>query len=384
MVIGKGTKAIHAWRDIDLSSIKPITMPLYSSIPYEFPTEYRVYGKVLKYSREENPTVYAFEYTLAQLEKCRYGLAFSSGMSSISTLFTLASLKGKVLVICKEDYGSTLTLARKLKSIGLRVNETLPNEEDIVNHIENEGIVFLESITNPLLKVFDLEVIGKACKESNALMVVDNTFASPVLLNPVDYGSDIVIYSITKYIGGYNDVLGGAILLNDELLLNELLELRKLLGTIMSPYSAYLALRGLKTLKARVLKHSENAKIIAEFLEDHPKVEEVYYPGLKSNPRYEIACKLLKGGFGGVISFTIKGTTNDAINLLRRFKIIKPSPSFGGTESLIIHPLSSSHKDLSEEDRRILGIKGNLLRLSVGLEDVEDIMEDLNSALSTL
>ncbi len=382
--MNKGTKAIHAWRDVDINNIKPITMPLYSSIPYEFPTEYKIYGHVLKYSREENPNAYAFEYTLAQLEKCRFGLAFSSGMSSISTLFTLTNLKGKVLVICKEIYGSTLILARKLKDIGLKVIEVLPSEEDIISNIRNESIVFIESITNPLLKVFDLEVIGKACKEFNALLVVDNTFASPILLNPIDYGADIIIHSITKYIGGYNDVLGGAILLNDEPLFNELLELRKLLGTIISPYSAYLALRSIKTLKIRVLKHSDNAKVIAEFLEDHPKIEEVYYPGLKSNPRYKIACKLLKGGFGGVVSFTIKGTTNDALNLLSKFKIIRPSPSFGGTESLIVHPLSSSHKDLTEEDRKLLGIKGNLLRLSVGLEDVEDIIEDLDTALSTL
>ena len=385
------TEAIHGHVFYD-EKFGVFIPPIYLSVIYE--QFERTTGELrrtdrdleLKYSREENPTVRALERVFARLEKTMDSVAFNSGMGSISsTLYALVS-SGETVLIPYESYGTTIQLLDDMGKYGVKVKKVFPSTEDIIENLSRDvSLVFIETMTNPTLKIIDVREVAKATRELGIKLVVDNTFASPVIFNPVDAGANVVLHSATKYIAGHNDVLGGFSATDDIELIREIWDWRKKLGTIIQPFDAYLILRGIKTLELRFRRHSENALAIAEFLQDHPKVIEVHYPGLKDSPYYSLACKMFsKKLFGGVVSFKIKGSMNDAKKVMLSTLIIKPSPSLGGTESLMTLPALSSAKYIPKEYREKVGITDNLLRLSVGLEDVNDIIEDLDRALSRI
>jgi cystathionine gamma-synthase len=240
-------------------------------------------------------------------------------------------------------------------------------------------MVFVETITNPVLKVSDIPSLIKTCKEEGAIMVVDNTFATPVNFRPLEFGADYVVESATKYLGGHNDVIAGILAGSG---LDQIWEWRRNLGGSLDPFAAYLVLRGLKTLKLRVQEHNRRAQEVAEYLEGHRKVKRVHYPGLRSSRYFEVASRFMKG-FGGVVAFEVEGGEK-AQKLLRSFRLIKTAPSLGGAETLITHPASSSHKNISPAERKELGIEDGLLRISVGLEDIEDIIRDLEQGLDSI
>ncbi|MEM1574050.1 MAG: PLP-dependent transferase [Candidatus Methanomethylicaceae archaeon] len=371
---GKGlsTKAIHGGgREEGLTDIIP---PIHQTAIFLHPTDVNIRGRELKYSREDNPTVHLLEKRIAELESGKDCLAFSSGMAAISTLILGNLSKGDILLTSKEIYGATLQLFRSLDKFGIQVIAV--KNEDVLNYIK-EGIkmVFIETITNPILKVSDIPNLVKACKEIGAILVVDNTFATPILVRPLELGADYVIESATKYISGHNDVIAGILAGWN---LNGLWDWRKNLGGCLDPFAAYLVLRGLKTLKIRVLQHCKNAEEVVKYLLSHKKVKKVYYPTLNND-----FAKKFMNKFGGVVSFEVENGEK-AIKVLKSLKMISPAPSLGGVESIMSHPATSSHKNLSKEEREELGISDGLLRLSVGLEDVEDIINDLDQALANI
>ena len=338
-----------------------------------------------KYSREENPTVRGFEKVVAKLEKAQEALAFSSGMGGIAAVYLSDLSSGDTVVITKESYGTTQDLALNLSKFGVKTVLAGPGTEDFLQKIKRGvALVLVETITNPLVRVVDIPAITKRCQEVGARLVVDNTFATPLIYRPLERGAWLSVHSVTKYIGGHNDLVGGAVALNDPIDLVELWEFRRRLGSIMGPFEAFLALRGVATLKVRFDVQCKNALALAKFLGDHPKVEAVYYPGLKDSPYHKTANKLFleRGLYGGVLSFKVKGGKQKAIDVLKKTRVVKPSPSLGGTESLLNYPITSASKTISPAVRKELGISQNLLRLALGLEDLEDLQADLDQALS--
>ncbi len=345
-------------------------------------------GTELKYSREENPTVRCLERVLAKLDEGEDALCFSSGMAAISAIYFCFLKKGDTLLVTKEGYGTTIQLAQELSKFGIKTiligPDTEKMVEDIIDNRENARIVLIETMTNPTLRVIDVPQIAKVCEELGITLIVDNTFVTPILYKPLRDNARLVVHSATKYLAGHNDVVAGVIIGSRDLVM-EVWDWRRKLGTIISPFDAFLVLRGLKTLEIRVRKHCKNALAIAEFLKEHPKIEEVLYPGLPDSPYHKIAKKLFKEGlFGGVVSFKVKGGLEEAMKVMMSTKIIRPAPSLGGTESLITCPALSAAARLSPELRKELGITENLLRLAVGLEDVNDLIEDLDNALRNI
>ena len=383
------TKAIHGhgYSDYFGAFIPPIYFSAIFEQLIRETGEFRLSdrGFDLKYSREENPTVRILEKTFAPLEKASDCVAFNSGMAALSAALFATIKPGCRIIIPYEVYGTTLQLINDLKGFGINVVSVYPSTEDVLESINENDVIFVETITNPTLKVLDVKEIGKKAREENAVLIVDNTFASPILYNPLDDGASIVVHSATKYIAGHNDVIAGLSATKERELLENIWNWRRKLGSILQPFEAYLVLRGLKTLEIRFKRKSASAKAIAEFLKEHPKVVEVHYPGLPDDPYFHTASKLFKKKlFGGVVSFKVKGGFEEAKKVVLSTEIIKPSPSFGGTESLITQPVVSAAKFIPEECRLKAGITDNLLRLSVGLEDLEDLIEDLNRALSKI
>lgn len=371
---GLATKAIHEGNSEGIDIIPPI----YQTAIFKHPFGAQIRGRELKYSREDNPTVNLLEKRMAALEGGEDCLAFSSGMAAISTLVMGTLSKGDTILTSKEIYGATLILFRSLEKFGIKVEAVL--NESVQDHIRSDTkMVFVETITNPILKVSDIPSLIKTCKEKNVIMVVDNTFATPVNFRPLEFGADYVVESATKYLGGHNDVIAGILAGSG---LDQIWEWRRNLGGSLDPFAAYLVLRGLKTLKLRVQEHNRRAQEIAEYLESHKKVKKVHYPGLRSNKYFEVASRFLKG-FGGVVAFEVE-SGEKAQKLLRSFRLIKTAPSLGGAETLITHPASSSHKNISPAERKELGIEDGLLRISVGLEDIEDIIRDLERGLDCI
>ena len=379
----------HDYYDIETGSFK---VPVYLSTVFEHPDrrtgEARKSdrGFEQKYSREENPTVRAFEKVIAKLERGSQALAFNSGMGSIAAVYLSALSAGDSIIITKESYGTTQDLALNLAKFGIRTVLAGPETEDFIEKIQpGVSMALVETITNPQARVVDIRKIAKRCKETGTRLVVDNTFATPLLYKPLLDGAWLTLHSVTKYIGGHNDLIGGVIALNDPMDLIELWEFRRRLGSIMGPFEAFLALRGVSTLKVRFETQSNNALAVAEFLQDHPKIEDVYYPGLKSSPYHKTARALFSEKlYGGLLSFKVRGGKKEALEVLRKVQVIKPSPSLGGTESLLNYPVTSASKTLSPAVRKELGIGDNLLRLALGLEDLEDLEDDLSQALSAI
>ncbi|RLF19474.1 MAG: cystathionine gamma-synthase family protein [Thermoprotei archaeon] len=339
-------------------------------------------GTDLKYSREENPTVRALEKLLTKLDSGEDALCFCSGMAAISTTLIGLLDKGDKVLITKEAYGTTIELVEDLRKYSIEVEMVYPDTEKILESITKDvKVVFLETMTNPTLKVIDIKEVAKACLDEGVLLIVDNTFVTPILYKPLRDKVSIVIHSTTKYIAGHNDVVGGVVISNRNMI-RTLWDWRRKLGGIMSPFDAFLTLRGVKTLGIRMRKHCENAMAIAEYLAEHPKVVEVLYPGLPDSPYHDVANKLFVHKlYGGVVSFRIKGGREEAFKLMKSVKLVKVAPSLGGPESLLTYPIISASKNMRPEVREEVGITEDLMRLSVGLEDVDDIIEDLSNAL---
>jgi len=385
------TKSIHGHEYYD-DRCGLFKVPIHQAAVYEHPDRRTGEprrsdrGFDLKYSREENLTVRALERILAKLENGVDALAFSSGMAAISTSLISKIKSGSRILIPKECYGSTQQLALELEKLGVEVWLARSDTEEFAEKLEDGvSIALVETITNPMVRVVDVRSLAGRCRELGISLIVDNTFATPVVYNPLDDGAWITIHSLTKYIAGHNDVVGGAVIVGDVGSLELLWDWRRMLGSILSPFDAFLIIRGVATLEARFERQSRTALELAEFLEDHPKVEEVYYPGLSSSPYKSVADRLFKRRlYGGVLSFKVRGGQREALAVMRSVRIIKPSPSLGGVESLLTYPIWSAVKNMPEELQRELGITDNLLRLSTGLEDVEDLKEDLDAALSTI
>lgn len=376
----------HEYSDLKLGVFK---VPIFVTAIFEHPEKETGEpkrtdrGTELKYSREENPTVRALEKSLAKLEDAEDSLAFNSGMAAISTLYLSLLESGSKIILPLECYSTTIQLAEELLKFGVKTVKVWPSTEAIVEAIDNNTkLVFVETITNPMLRVVNIDEISKACKERNIPLVVDNTFATPVIFKPLKHGAKVVVHSTTKYIAGHNDVVGGALMADKKVIVENLWDWRRELGNIMQPLEAFLVLRGISTLSVRFERQSRNALEIAEFLKEHPKVLEVRYPGLRDDESYSTASKIFeKDLYGGVVTFKVKDGKEGATKVLKKVNIIKPSPSLGGVESLLTYPIMSAAKFIAPEDRKKLGITEDVLRLSVGLEDVEDLKEDLDQAL---
>lgn len=365
--------------------VRSIIPPIYLSVAFEQTTKTALSdrGFDLKYSREENPTVRELEKSIALIEGGKDALVFNSGMAAIGTLYLALLSSGDEVVLPMEGYGTSIQLAESLSKFGVKVKLAYPSADSIIDIIdERTKLVFLETMTNPTLKVIDVPEVIKRAKEIGAIVVVDNTF-SPLIFKPLRYGADGVVHSLTKYIAGHNDVLGGAVVFGTPNI-EEFWDWRRRIGTIVQAMDAYLIQRGLKTLELRFELQSKNAQAIAEFLSEHPKVKAVYYPGLSGSPYHTLAKKLFeKPLFGGVVSFDL-GSEGNVLRFLSSLKVIFPSPSLGGTESIASYPAKSAAKTIPEDRRKVLNITPGLIRLSVGLESPDILIEDIDRALGVV
>ncbi len=335
------------------------------------------------YSRGSNPTRRALEECIASLENGKYGLAFASGMAAESAALSLLST-GDHIVSCDDLFSDTYRVFERILP-RYHIETSYVSASSIADYEKalrpNTRLIWLETPTNPLLHLIDIQAVAEIAHRHDLLLVVDNTFSSPYLQQPLSLGTDIVVHSTTKYLNGHSDVVGGALVVNDEKLYRALRAYQSTIGAIPGPFDAWLTLRGIKTLAVRMRQHEENARMVAAYLLAHPRVEQVYYPGLPSHPDHELA-KRQMSGFGGMVSFRFKGVLADVDTVVRRFKIFTLAASLGGVESLVSHPASLTHASVPKEVREARGLTDTLLRLSVGIEDSEDILADLEQALA--
>ena len=376
------TKVIHAGQKSDPTTGAVMTpIVLASTFEQSSPGVHKGYD----YSRSINPTREAFENCIASLENGVKGYGFSSGVAAISACIELLS-PGDHVIAMDDLYGGSVRLFNEIKTIsqGIEVSYVdMTNVDNIKADLkENTKMIFVETPTNPLLKVADLSKIAKLAKANKILTVCDNTFASPFNQQPINHGFDIVIHSATKYLGGHSDLIAGAMVIGkkDKKLINRMSNIHNSLGPITSAFDSYLLLRSLKTLVVRMERHNKSAMEIAKFLEKRKDIKNVIYPGLKTHPQHKLAARQMNG-FGGIVSFEIKGKLSKAKSFLKKTKIFTLAESFGGVESLIEHPGLMTHASLSKERREKLGISDTLIRLSIGLENIEDLKEDITQAL---
>jgi cystathionine gamma-lyase len=375
-----GTKAIHAGVEPDPST-GAIMTPIYQTSTYvqSSPGNHKGY----EYSRTHNPTRTALQKSLAALENGAFGLCFASGMAATDTLLKLLK-PGDEVISTNDLYGGTYRIFTKVYAqFGIKFHFVAMDELKNVEHLINDKtkMIWIETPTNPLLNIVDIRSICTLAKAHNIWTVVDNTFATPYLQTPLDLGADIVTHSVTKYLAGHSDVVMGAIVLNDETLHQSLAFLQNACGAVPGPQDCFLVLRGLKTLHLRMKAHCENAVLVAEFLKAHPKIEIVYYPGLPTHKNHAVAKEQMRA-FGGMLSFTMKGDNlQEAIQVLERFKLFSLAESLGGVESLCGHPASMTHASIPKAEREKAGLKDTLIRLSIGVEDVEDLIADLKQAI---
>jgi len=382
---GFATKAIHSGQEPDPST-GAIIGPIYTSSTYvqESPGEHKGFD----YSRTSNPTRKALEVCMADLEEGGQGFAFSSGMAATATVLELLDT-GDHIISMDDLYGGTYRLFENVRkrSSGLEFSySNLSSLDDLEPLLKpNSRMIWVESPSNPLLKIVDLEKVSEFAKKHNLISVCDNTFCSSYVQKPLNLGFDVVLHSATKYLNGHSDVIGGLVVSSQERedLAEQLAFLSNSIGSIMSPFDSFLVLRSLKTLAVRMEKHCENAFEIAGFLEEHEAIEKIYYPGLSNHPNHEIAKKQMNR-FGGMITVVLKGGLKTATTFLERTKIFALAESLGGVESLIEHPAIMTHASVPAEVRKDLGIEDGLVRLSVGIESIEDLLEDLNQALSSV
>ena len=370
------TRAIHEGQEPDPAT-GAVTVPIYQTST--FAQEAVGQNKGYDYARSGNPTRTALQICLASLESAEHGFAFASGMAAVTTVMHLVHPSERIVSV-NDVYGGVYRLLSQVyepKGYDVTFLSSAQINDGLADHLdEKTRIVWLETPTNPLLNLVDIEAAAKAAHEVGAIVVVDNTFASPYLQRPLELGADIVVHSTTKYIGGHSDLIGGFVATNDPTIAERLYFLQKSLGGVPGPFDSWLVLRGLKTLAVRMERHCENARRIAEYLESHQAVEQVLYPGLPSHPGHEIAKRQMKD-FGGMISF-LAGSEEEAIELVARTKIWTLAESLGGVESLIEHPAQMTHASTAESP---FPIPKNLIRLSVGIESVDDLIADLEAAL---
>ncbi len=382
---GFDTRAIHAGQEPDPTT-GAIMTPIYTSSTYvqESPGEHKGYD----YSRSINPTRKALESCIADLEGSSFGYAFSSGMAACSTVLEILNSGDHVLAM-DDLYGGTYRLFEDVRKRSAGLQFTFSDLSDFSNlqtSIKSSTkMIWVETPTNPLLKIVDLEKIAKFAKENNLISVCDNTFCSPYIQNPLELGFDIVIHSATKYLNGHSDLIGGVVVCSNQKpeLADQVLYLQNAVGSIMNPFDSFLLLRSLKTLAVRMERHCENAMEIANFLENHKAIEQVIYPGLKSHPQHDLANKQMRG-YGGMLTVILKGGLDSAKLFLERTEIFALAESLGGVESLIEHPAIMTHASIPPEVRKEIGISDGLVRLSVGIESLNDLIEDLEFSLKGL
>jgi len=373
------TKVVRAGISPDptTGSILP---PIYETATYVLPEVGRDLG--FDYTRSSNPTRQVLEENLAAIDSGKYAVSFASGMSAVDSCFKLLSAGDHI--VCGDDVygGVTRLLDNVTANQGIDVSYVDTTNPDAVRNVitPKTRMLWIETPTNPLLKVSDLEEMVKIAKENDILLGVDATFATPVFLRPLEYGADIVMHSTTKYLAGHNQIIGGVIITNHQHVYERMKYIQKTIGAVSSPFDCWLNLSGLKTLHLRMKRHEESAMAIAEFLEGHSKIDRVLYPGLASHPQHAIA-KAQMSGFSGMIAFELTGGTEAGKRLMNNVQLCGLAESLGSVETMITHPASMTHVDVPAEDRRKRGLTDGLVRLSVGIEDVEDIIADLESAL---
>jgi cystathionine beta-lyase len=375
------TKTIHGGQHLDPST-GAVMPPIYQTTTFAQTSPGQAIGEY-EYSRTANPTRTALENALASLENGARGLAFSSGLAATDCL--IRGLKAGDEVVAMDDlYGGTYRLFTRIyKDSGIKFHFVDMNDLEKFTSLINENtkLVWVETPTNPMMKLVDIAAIAKITKAKKVLFAVDNTFATPYLQNPLDLGADIVMHSATKYLAGHSDVMAGALIMKDGALGKQMHFQQFATGAILGPMDSFLVLRGIKTLHLRMQRHCENGEKIAEFLHNHPKVNTVFYPGLPSNPFHEMAKKQMRG-FGGMVSFNfVSGKKEDAIDFLEKIKLFTLAESLGGVESLANYSVMMAHASIPEDKRKEIGITDDLVRLSVGIEDAEDLIEDLKQAL---
>ncbi len=378
--MNRDTIIIHAGVEPDAST-GAIMTPIFQTSTYvqSGPNEHKGYD----YSRAGNPTRTALENSFAALENAKHGLAFSSGVAATDAVIRLLK-PGDEVIAANDMYGGTYRLFSKLWA-DYGIQFTYVDTTDITS-VQNAvsartKMIWVETPTNPLMNITDMEAVAGIARNANALLVVDNTFASPYLQNPLDWGADIVMHSATKYLGGHSDVIMGALMMNSNELREKLFFVQKSSGAVPGPFDCFLVLRGIKTLHVRMQRHCENGRKIAEFLAHHPAVKKVYWPGFENTRGHDVAKKQMRD-FGGMISFELKNeSTEAATKVLKGTKIIALAESLGGVESLINHPATMTHASVPREERIKNGLSDSLIRLSIGIEDVNDLIEDLTQAI---
>ncbi|HLT08753.1 MAG TPA: cystathionine gamma-synthase [Cyclobacteriaceae bacterium] len=378
-----GTKTIHAGVEPDPST-GAIMTPIFQTSTYvqQSPGDHKGY----EYSRTHNPTRTALQNSIAALENGKHGLCFSSGLGAIDAIIKLFS-PGDEIISSNDLYGGSYRIFTKIfAKYGIKFHfVSMENPENIRAYInENTKFVWIETPTNPMMNIIDIAAVSKIAKEHHIMVGVDNTFATPYLQNPLDLGADLVMHSATKYLGGHSDVVMGAIVVNDDDLAQQLAFIQNSCGATPGPQDCFLVLRGIKTLHVRMERHCQNGKTVAFYLKNHPKVDKVFWPGFESHPNYEVATKQMRD-FGGMISFTLKGNRQeDAIKVLENLKYFVLAESLGGVESLCGHPATMTHASIPRAEREKVGLSDSLIRLSVGIEDAEDLVHDITSALDLI
>ncbi|WP_299393168.1 cystathionine gamma-synthase [uncultured Gelidibacter sp.] len=374
------TKTIHGNQEHDKAygSVMP---PIYQTSTYAQTTPGGHKG--YEYSRSANPTRTALENSFASIENGTHGLAFGSGLAAIDAVMKLLK-SGDEVISTNDLYGGTYRLFTKIfEGFGIKFHfvgmENASNIESYVN--KNTKLIWVETPTNPMMNIIDIKATAAVAKKHNILLAVDNTFATPYLQQPLDLGADIVMHSATKYLGGHSDVVMGALVVKDKDLADRLYFIQNASGAVCGPQDSFLVLRGIKTLHIRMQRHCENGKAVAEYLKKHPKIENVYWPGFEDHPNHDIAKAQMKD-FGGMVSFTTKGNNyEEAIKIVEKLKIFTLAESLGGVESLAGHPASMTHASIPKEEREKTGVVDSLIRLSVGIEDEEDLIADLKQAI---
>jgi len=378
-----GTKAVHAGVEPDPST-GAIMTPIYQTSTYvqESPAKHKGYA----YARGANPTRNALQKSIAALENGKFGLCFSSGMGATDAVIKLLN-PGDEVITSNDLYGGSYRMFKKVfERFGIKFHfidlTKAENMKPLIN--KNTKLLWLETPSNPLMRIIDIKACTEIARENNILVAVDNTFASPYLQNPLDLGADIVMHSVTKYLSGHSDVIMGALVVNDEKLYQDLAFITNSCGAVPGPQDSFLVLRGIKTLHLRMERHCFNGKKIAEYLANHPKVGKVYWPGFTDHPNHAIAKKQMKD-FGGMLSFTLKNDNlANATQFMESVELFSLAESLGGVESLINHPASMTHASIPKEERIKNGLSDSLIRLSIGVEDIEDLIADLDQALEKL
>lgn len=374
------TKTIHGNQEHDPST-GAVMPPIYQTSTYA-QTSPGVH-KGYEYSRTANPTRTAVENAFASIENGKFGLAFGSGLAAIDCVLKLLN-PGDEVISTNDLYGGSYRIFTKIfENYGIKFHFIgMENADNIENYISKKTkLIWVETPTNPMMNIIDIEAVSSIAKKHQVLLAVDNTFATPYLQNPLDLGADIVMHSATKYLGGHSDVVMGALIVNDKVLADKLYFIQNSCGAVCGPMDSFLVLRGIKTLHVRMQRHCENGKAVAEYLAKHPKMEKVYWPGFENHPNHEIAKKQMKD-FGGMVSFVTKGNKiDDAFKILENLKLFTLAESLGGVESLSGHPASMTHASIPKAEREKTGVVDSLIRLSVGIEDIEDLLADLDQAL---